>query len=265
MPLFDRPPIDAISVSNSLFSSGTFRISGQSGVVSSDASGASINVAPNLVYFDNGLAAGSAPQVTQSIGPGTLSIFPLNPANEYFPGYMTVSTMMMGISHPALTATASSSAFTSSIQWGVYTLANSTQLSIINSGSSALTKGAATANTTLFSGGGARWITFTTGNWSSSPVFTPGQYWMAMNIRTVGLNVAGGLEGGSMASSGQRQGTFGASVVTNTGLGWYPMMGMWSVSSAGIPGSIAASGINQAAAGANFIPHVVFNNSWSSF
>jgi hypothetical protein len=265
MPLFDRPPIDAISVSNTLFSSGTFRITGQAGIVASDASGASVNAGPALSYFDNALAAGSAPQVTQAPQFNTLGIFPMNPANEIFPGNMTVSTMMLGVSHPALTATLSSSAFTSSIMWGIYTLANSTLLSLLNSGSSALTKAAATANTTLFSGGGARWVTFTSGNWSSSPVFTPGQYWMASLIRSAGLNVPGGFEGGSFLSSGQRQGTFGTSAATNTGMGWFPFMGLLSASTAAIPATIAAASVNQATAGANFVPHVVFNNAWSAF
>lgn len=48
MPLFDRPPIDAISVSNNLFSSGTFRMTGGPfNTVGSDVSGASISVDPN--------------------------------------------------------------------------------------------------------------------------------------------------------------------------------------------------------------------------
>lgn len=264
MPLFDRPPIDAISVSNTLFSQGTFRITGQSGVVSSDASGASINVEPNLTYFDNALAAGGgisaqAPQYN------TLGIFPFNPANEVFPGYMTVSTMLWNISHASLTATASSSAFTSSFMWGIYTLVNSTQLSLLNSGSSALTKAAATANTSLFSGGGARWVTFSSGNWSTTPVFTPGQYFMATLVRSSNLNVPASFHGASFQSSGQRQGTFGTSAATNTGLGWYPFMGVLNASTAAIPGSISAGSINQAVSGANFVPNVIFNNSWSSF
>lgn len=55
MPLFDRPPIDAISVSNTLFSSGTFRITGGANItVSSDASGALLSVT------NPGILAGSA-------------------------------------------------------------------------------------------------------------------------------------------------------------------------------------------------------------
>jgi hypothetical protein len=265
MPLFDRPPIDAISVSNSLFSSGTFRITGQSGVVASDASGASINAYPALNYFDNALAAGSAPMAAQSIAYNTLSIFPMNPANEIFPGVMTVQTMMWGLIASQLTTTVASTAFSSSFMWGIYTLVNSTQLSLLNSGNSSFTKAANTGNSSLYSGAGARWLTFHSSLWSSSPVFTGGEYWMGVIIKSSSTNFTASLEGASMLSSGQRQGTFGTSNVTNTGMGWFPFMGIWSVSQTTPPVSIAASGVNQAAAGANFVPHIVFNNSWSSF
>lgn len=266
MPLFDRPPIDAISVSNTLFSQGTFRITGQAGVVSSDGSGASINAIPVLGYFDNAVAAsagliGAAPQYN------TLGLFPLAPANEVFPGAMTVSTMLWNVSHAAVTASSStnSAAFTSSFMFAIYTLANSSQLSILNSGSSVLTKGAAGANSTLFTGGGGRWITFTSGNWSSIPVFADSHYYMASLVRSAGLALANSFYGASFLSSGQRQGTFGTSSATNTGLGWYPAMGLYTASTAAFPSTIGANQVNQAAAGANFIPHVVFNNTFPSF
>lgn len=86
MPLFDRPPIDAISVSNQLFSSGTFRITGGPGVtIGSDASGASVSgqafslVASNSTFTSGSFrisAAGSGLTVSSDASGALLSANP---------------------------------------------------------------------------------------------------------------------------------------------------------------------------------------------
>lgn len=267
-PLFDRPPIDAVSVSNTLFSSGTFRLTGGPGiVVGSDASGASIAATgPSVSYFDNMGGGNSAQAVTSTTATyNTLNLFPLSPFNELFPGEMTVSTLMFNISHSALTATASSSAFTSSILMGLYTMSNSTRLDLVNSVAVTFSKAANAGNTTLFSGGGARWFTAHSSQWSSTPTLSQGRYWVGVICRSSNFNVPMSSIGQFMLNTVQRMGTFGTSAVTNTGMGWFPFMGIWSASQSALPASVAASGVNQASVAANWIPHIVFNNRASAF
>lgn len=222
------------------------------------------DASPALDYFDNMgamAAAGGVAVSSATLAYNTLVVQPLTPFNEVFPGNMTVSTMMLDLSHSALTATASSSAFSSSFMLGVYTMANSTLLSLLNSVSSALTRAAATANTSVFSGGGARWLTFHSSQWSAPPIFTTGRYWCGALVRSSNFNVPGSSIGQYLLNSAQRQGTFGTSNVTATSMAWQPFMGIWSASQTVLPVSIAASGLNKVnASWANFIPHLAFNN-----
>lgn len=270
MPLFDRPPIDAISVSDALFSSGTFRITGGPGiVVGSDASGASISAGLEISYFDN-MGAGTnatAAQGVQAYAPRSVVLQPLTPYNEVFPGVMTVSTMMLNMSWASFTNTnsaASTGAYSSSFQVGVYTMVNSTQLTLINSANSSFTKAAASANSTLYSGAGPRWVTFDQSLWSSTPVFTPGRYWFGVNMNTSSNSIPGSSVGQWMFGTNQRFGTFGSSNVTATSMKHFPFLGVLSNSTSGMPGSIAASAVMGVQASAGWVPHVVFNNRASA-
>jgi hypothetical protein len=224
------------------------------------------DTAPIVNYFDNA-GGNTAPVALASTTAvyNTLNLFPLTPYNEIFPGNMTVSTLMFNISHVSLTATASSSSFTSSILLGIYTMSNSTRLDMINSVPVTFSKAANAGNSSLFSGGGARGFTAHSSQWSASPTLTQGRYWAGVIVRSSNFNVPALSLGQYALHTAQRQGTFGTSGVTNTGIGWFPFMGLWSVSQTVLPASIAASGVNQAVSLGNFIPHIVFNNRASAF
>jgi hypothetical protein len=209
------------------------------------------DTAPIVNYFDNA-GGNTAPVALASTTAvyNTLNLFPLTPYNEIFPGNMTVSTLMFNISHVSLTATASSSSFTSSILLGIYTMSNSTRLDMINSVPVTFSKAANAAHSS---------------QWSASPTLTQGRYWAGVIVRSSNFNVPALSLGQYALHTAQRQGTFGTSGVTNTGIGWFPFMGLWSVSQTVLPASIAASGVNQAVSLGNFIPHIVFNNRASAF
>jgi hypothetical protein len=148
------------------------------------------DTAPIVNYFDNA-GGNTAPVALASTTAvyNTLNLFPLTPYNEIFPGNMTVSTLMFNISHVSLTATASSSSFTSSILLGIYTMSNSTRLDMINSVPVTFSKAANAGNSSLFSGGGARWFTAHSSQWSASPTLTQGRYWAGVIVRSSNFNV----------------------------------------------------------------------------
>lgn len=115
---------------------------------------------------------------------GQMHLFPLHPFYEGFPGRMTASTIN-------IRAQAATSNGTASYAWtlraGIYTLANSTQLSLLNSASStfsATTQASATRNNLI---SGVRDISFHSSQWSAQPVFSQGiQYWMLLGTSTAG-------------------------------------------------------------------------------
>jgi hypothetical protein len=125
MPLFDRPPIDAISASDALFSSGTFRMTGGPGVtIGSDLSGATFK-------------AGAALGAYQNFAPNDLAIFTTASAVTktpfYYPlpiqGHITVNSVGLPLSLSAFTGTALSA----TIHWGLYTRVNSTSANLLGS------------------------------------------------------------------------------------------------------------------------------------
>ena len=142
MPLFDRPPIDAISVSNSLFSSGTFRITGGPQItVGSDASGAVLSAGVVGSFFENAIPDPSSAQtglalasVNTNMAGGRLLVQPISPSNELFPMNITVTRADLNFSGSATTSSTNlSQAFTSSFMLGFYTRSNSTRIDLMNS------------------------------------------------------------------------------------------------------------------------------------
>lgn len=163
MPLFDRPPIDAISASNSLFSSGTFRVTGGPGVtVGSDASGASVSgqafslAASNSTWTSGSfrLSGGSGATVRsdasgglidaglkfgawENYAPTDVATFTTASAVTktpfYYPlpvpGPMTLNSVRFMMSMSAFTGTALSA----TIHWGLYTKVNSTSANLLAS------------------------------------------------------------------------------------------------------------------------------------
>jgi hypothetical protein len=125
MPLWDRPPIDAISVSNTLFSSGTFRITGGAGVtVSSDASGAAIRGGAMLGAYQNFPPGDLATFTQANLVTKTPFYYPLA-----VPGNITVNSVGLPLSLSGFTGTNLSA----TIHWGLYTRVNSTSMNLLGS------------------------------------------------------------------------------------------------------------------------------------
>lgn len=88
-------------------------------------------------------------------------------------------------------ASVSNSSLAFTLRGGVYTRVNSTQLSLVNSFSLAVSSQSVTASSLTASRASAfqaaRWVQLSSSNWSSSPVFSQGvQYWMASRLSTAG-------------------------------------------------------------------------------
>lgn len=273
MPLFDRPPIDAISVSNTLFSSGTFRITGGQGItVASDASGASLqagvvgsffeNAIPDPSTLQSGLALASA---NTNMAGGRLIVQPVSPSNELFPMNISVTRMDLNFSGSATTSSSNiSAAFTSSFMLGFYTRVNSTQLSLFNSVLLSTAAGASTANYSRALG--ARYLSMHSSLFSSSPVFTEGgRYWFAQLIRTSGAIYTSNSYlmqfGMYQGATAQRSGQLGAASSGNTSFNaWYPFMGVHSLTThTALPVSLGHTDLNKASSLANWIPHLLMN------
>lgn len=169
MPLFDRPPIDAILASNSSFSSGTFRITGGPGVtVGSDASGASVSGqalslgASNSTWTSGSfrltggvgvtvqsdasgalISAGDGARLWRNFPEGLMSTITAVSAvsktpfywAEQLPGHVTLNTVAFKISVSQTTTSAQS--LSQTIHFGVYGRVNSTSASLKGSVSEA--------------------------------------------------------------------------------------------------------------------------------
>lgn len=272
MPLFDRPPIDAISVSDALFSSGTFRITGGPGItVASDASGASLQAfgTGGASYYDNMVPQGvsNSVLVSQAVVPNTLLVQPLDPANEAFPGIMTVSTMMMqfSMSHNSTStlSTSVSSSHSSTVMLGIYSRVNATQLSLINSAASSWAKAAASSNANVYNG--LRWLTFHSSQFSSQPVFSNVRYYFGVLVKTSNFSNTVSMIGQYHMGNVQRSGTINVNTATNASMQHFPMMGIHSSSQTNLPSTIAMSAIVATHPLSPLVPSLAFNNLTSSF
>lgn len=257
----------ALSASNTLYTSGTVTLTGSNQATVKSGAGqlAVIDVkGPSMSYWDNQFPGiGSArndpagfdiPQVSYN----TLSIQPLNPHEGPWMFDMTASTVYIQCSFT--TATTSMSARTHSMYLGIYTMVNSTQISLLNSVSTSIDGGRqSTAWNNVISG--ARYISIHSSLWSSSPVFTQGgRYWVVHMSKSSSNSNAVSMAGQWWHNSFQRAGTLGGSSVTaTTGAPWSPMAGIHGVSQTAFPNAIGASDINKAASMVNFIPYLAFD------
>jgi hypothetical protein len=238
---------------------------------STNAGGATITIsaaagggggAVTLSYWDNAglgdLFSAIGGKLHQN---ATLMIFPLDGADRWFPGAMTVQTMMLNLFQSGSTATISA-AHTTSISFGLYQRTNSTQLTLVNSVSTSYGAGAAATNNSTIAQG-QRWLTIHSTQWSSLPVLSEsvvyyGGLWLrSSNSSAQTLSVLGQY----IYSTASRSGTVGVNSASATSRGFSPFLGVFSASfSTAMPISIAYSAINKAAASVNFQPHLVFNN-----
>lgn len=211
--------------------------------------------APVLSVWANNFGSGSAVQATAN---ASLLVFPLCPPQGVFPGQMTANTMLLGMSG-SLTATASSSSHSFTVSLGLYTLANSTQLSLLNSVSTTFGTGAgATGNSSLYHG--PRQLSFHSSQWSAGPGLSQGSYWLAMWMRSSNLAVPMSVSGFRYMAS-EFWGYLGVANTNSTSYRPFPGMGVFSTSfSSAMPSSIGFGDLRQANANAAVIPTVVIRN-----
>lgn len=217
------------------------------------------NRAPQLSYFDNlNLVPSPASVLTASTIPyNTLILQPLSPLNELFPGEMTANTVMLNFTFATTSTATMSSSHSSSIHLGLYSFANATQLTLLNSVNTSWAHAASTNNSTKYIG--PRWITIHSSQWSTVPTFTQGRYFWGLICRSSNHSWNGSIYGQHLLASTQRSGTVGSSAA-GTEQKWFPFMGIHQTSQTIMPVSIAHSHINAATSWAGFNPHIVFNN-----
>lgn len=264
------------SGTTAVIQTGTMQLAGGSGVtLSQNAQTITISAAdPFISYFDNMATAASN---IAAVSFNSLHIFPIN-LKGFFPSFMRVSSwwfdMSCSVSSAAAAETLSSVQIIGRI--GIYT-ANSDTLNLLNSVAKTIWS---TANTFSVSSQlslsfyGNRWLQFESSLWSTTPILDQSNYYIGLNF---GVNSDGGtsnavpnltmnLYGQSWWNTMQRSGYVGTgSVANSTQLGQNPFLGELSVSTAGIPATIAMSDINKQSSNGNFIPHIILNNLTSNF
>jgi hypothetical protein len=226
--------------------------------------------APSLSFYQNLVPQNSAqPYTTLGVAFRTMLIQPLSPVEGMgFPGNMTVSTLMLQMSgsQTATSATSAwSSSFGSTVSIGMYLLANSSQLTLVNSVSASWSAAANTQNSTNWAG--PRFLTFHSSQWSSQPALSAGErYWYGILHNSSNFsNMGPSWLGQYIGASTQRSGTIGVSQVPNTSQGMVPFLGIYSASLTSMPNSLANSQINKVNISAGFAPAVILNATVSAF
>lgn len=215
------------------------------------------DASPVLKWFDNAVVGATS---LSNPGDMTLYVFPLTPVNEVFPGNMTCSTMMLNVTQSMSTA----ATFTNRVSIGFYSSVNSTQLTLVHSGSTSWGTNAGNMQIND-SFGGTRWLTIHSSLFDVAPVFSAGvRYWCAIwnrtsnNAGSMSFNFFGNI---TAALSNARSGVMGLGSVANSTRGWQRFHGIYSVTfSTAMPGALAASDINKSVAQVLMLPQVIFNN-----
>lgn len=286
----------AIAASNSTFTSGTVVMSAAGGAltISNGAqsalfsvpqtssivgtygnnistAGSTISVYPATLDLYVNLAAaegtGSGALTVGSHSNGTLNLFPLNPAPQLFPGLMTVDRLGMLWSASVTNSTQSTQAFSSTFALGIYTQANATKLSRLYSGSFTTQGSANNGNSSLVNG--IRWLTIASNSWDTQPVLSVGNYWGGMLALTGGTSWATASNGPVVARAGlsnQMSGIFGsASAGSASDPNRFPFDGYLSVSTAGLPATIALSDVIHTGSGyGQMVPYIAMLGSGKS-
>ncbi len=221
-------------------------------------------------FYQNLVPQNSAqPYTSLGVAFKTMLVQPLSPIEGYgFPGDMTVSTFMMNLSGSATATSASSvwsASFGSSVSIGLYLLANSSQLTLVNSASTSWSASANGSNSTNWAG--ARFLTFDASQWSTTPALSYGErYWYGVLHASSNFSAMGpSWIGQYVGASTQRSGTIGVSQVVNTSRGMVPFLGIYSASLSSMPISLANSQINKVNVSAGFVPAVILNATISEF
>lgn len=209
--------------------------------------------APILSVWANNFASNAA----GATGHGSLVMFPLSPAEGVFPGLMTAKTLLVGMS--ASFGLFDSRAFTVTARLGLYTLANSTQLSLLNSVSSTLGTGVASStNPGLWYG--PRQLSFHSSQWSAVPALSRTHYWMGLHLMSSGYAIPGGVYGVKWFLP-TFSGNVGVGNTNSSASRPFPGMGVYSSSfSTALPSSVGFSQLRQADNAAFCLPTIIINN-----
>ena len=178
-----------------------------------------------------------------------VGVVPLHPEGP-FPAPMTIATLEHLVQGSSWTTTAGTGSFGFTYRGGLFTLANSTQLTLINSFSSTFssTTQSFSARQNLYHG--QRWFSVHSSQWSSQPVLSAGvNYWYAYLISTAGTSVLTGEMGVQVNQLANFRGFVGVSQTSTQGTGAGPFWG-W-VSNNAIPTNISQIQI-QTVSAANF-------------
>ena len=215
----------------------------------------------------NGSATDAMAQTAVSYN--QLKIFQLDIGNNIFAGNMTVNTVLIDMS---CTVNTSIAAYTISAYLGLYTIAGSSVLSLLNSGSvsigTSFAGGSSTGSTTVNHQSllnGKRYITMHSSVFNGSLTLSQGLYYGALLFRSSSNSASLSMFGAILGESGQRSGTFGAASVTNNYIGAIPFMGVHLTTQSDMPASIASQALRKTAIDDIFIPHIMFNNIQASF
>jgi hypothetical protein len=220
--------------------------------------------APNISIYLNDPGAGVA-SANFGFSNATLALFPLN-GGKIFPGNMTLSTLIFGLSG-GMSATSASSAWsasnTQSFSVGFYSLNGST-LSLAFSASTSIAPGAGNTNSALSYG--PRNLSFHSSQFNVQPSFSQTNYWVGIWQRSSNYAAQASWMGHRFHTSNQRSGNFGISAATATSMKLFPFWGHYSASfSTAMPVSIAKGNVVGASAWAGFAPYLLFNNFDSAF
>ena len=260
----------ALAAGTQTATSGTAILSNANGITFGMAGSATITgsvIGPaTLQVWDNLNAAAGTIVLTFGVGTsnGSLLVGPLHQPSAPFPGVMTASTMLLDMSGNPSGAQSNSHTFTARV--GIYTASQST-LSLLNSVSR--TFGASAndlTNSQLYMG--LRYLTIHSSVWSAEPAFSQTQYFVALNIESSNAGYDMSWLGQRFHADAVRSGTVGAASTSgNTSMGWFPYIGIYSATTNAMPGSIHISELQKTGSltGANFMPHVQFNNQVSAF
>lgn len=243
MPLFDRPPLDAISVSNSIFTQGTFRITGGPGLtIGSDASGASGRAGISFGAWRN-FEQQDALMVTHLSAISKVPIY----FGEQIEGNLSLANVCFKLS--AVTANTNCNL---DIHFAVYTKVNSTSASLLGSASNNFNL--SSASSVSFSGA-RNFVLTSPGTQAAISTLSGGDYVFGVMFSagaTQSMNFSLFGAGGSAAiTASQAIGVIRPGVnqfSTATSQGFEPLMGRGSTVNA-FPATVNAAAISNQASG----------------
>lgn len=200
---------------------------------------------PSLSYYLN-YEPGNA-SIGANINTQIVMVMPIN-YGKPFPGDITANTVEFLVPGGAGTTTGS---FGFTLSAALYSLNNSTRLTIVNSLSLAFTRPAEATAVRAPLINGLRWLTGGTAAWSSNPAFSEGvQYWMVVRCNSaVTANIGGFVAARAVVWDAASIFAGDLNVASASGSNWAPFWGF--ISTGGIPVSIGTANLTTFSAANN--------------